>query len=87
MAWRIVKQPNDKLARFSDIVDDFTDFNMTKNEAVKMCCTVHNMSVRAAEEKVRRGINDSKRWADEIETIAVVHGENVAKERTQQLSE
>lgn len=28
MAWRIVRQPNGKLARFSDIVDNFTHTNI-----------------------------------------------------------
>jgi hypothetical protein len=35
MAWRIVKQPNGLYARFSDIVDNFTHYNMDRNEAIE----------------------------------------------------
>jgi hypothetical protein len=35
MAWRIVKQPNGLYARWSDIVDMFTDMNMTRAQALK----------------------------------------------------
>jgi hypothetical protein len=35
MAWRIVKQPNGLLARFSDVVDNFTAVDMTKQEAIE----------------------------------------------------
>jgi len=37
MAWRIVKQPNGLLAKFSDIVDTFTNLNMTEEEALACC--------------------------------------------------
>ena len=32
MAWRIVQQPDGKLARFSDVCDDFTDVDLTYEE-------------------------------------------------------
>lgn len=37
MGWRMVRQPNGKLARFSDVVDDFTDFDLTAEEAFVLC--------------------------------------------------
>jgi len=37
MAWRILQQPNGLLARFSDIVDGFTHYNMHEQEAVNFC--------------------------------------------------
>lgn len=37
MAWRIVRQPNGKLARFADPVDDFTHMNMDILEAYELC--------------------------------------------------
>lgn len=40
MGWRIVRQPNGLLARFSDPIDDFTDFNMTEAEALDLCRTL-----------------------------------------------
>jgi len=41
MAWRFVQTPDGKFARFSDIVDNFTDYNMTFEEAVELC-KAHN---------------------------------------------
>ncbi len=84
MGWRIVKQPNGKLARFSDIVDNFTHINMTKEEALEVCR--EHLGRRDAEEKVQRGIEDHKpwqdgvpgsgleRWNDCIKTIQTIHG-------------
>ena len=37
MAWRIVVQPNGKYAKFSDVVDNFTDYDMTKDEVFELC--------------------------------------------------
>lgn len=91
MAWRIVKQPNKNLARFSDIVDDFTHMNMTKDEAIELCSTY--MGSRNATIKVQAGIDDIKpwtidekgmglaRWMDCIQTIEMVHGVGVAQDR------
>lgn len=39
MAWRVVVQPDKKYAVFSDIVDNFTLFNMTREDAVDYCFT------------------------------------------------
>ena len=36
MAWRIVVQPNGKYAKFSDVVDNFTDYDMTKDEVFEL---------------------------------------------------
>ena len=32
MNWRVIRQPDGKYARFSDIVDDFTHFDLTREE-------------------------------------------------------
>ena len=91
MAWRIVKQPNGKLARFSDIVDDFTDMNMTEDEAFDLCR--HYLGVEDSKRKVRAGVEDwipwtvetpgdgTTRWIDSIETILDVHGSDTAQNR------
>lgn len=87
MAWRFVQQPNGLLARFSDIVDDFTDYDMTHRDAVRLCMTEHGMSTKEAHLKVERGwMAGMTRWPDEIETIRSVHGSPVAKERVEMLS-
>jgi hypothetical protein len=82
MAWRIVKQPDGLLARFSEVVDNFTAVNMTEQEAVEEC-QLRGLSLAEAKEKVRRGIEDEPvrgfvertandgldRWRDALETI------------------
>ena len=92
MAWRIVRQPNGKLARFSDIVDDFTEMDMTRAEALDLC-RIYNMGIKESRRKVQAGVEDWKpwtvgvrgdgtdRWEDCLRTITIVHGENVAQER------
>ena len=74
MAWRIVKQPNGLLARFSEVVDNFTHANLTVAEAMELC--VEDMSVAAATQKVQRGIDSDSRWTEAIGIIRRVHGED-----------
>lgn len=90
MAWRIVKQPNGKLARFSTVVDDFTDMDMTESETFELCR--EQVGVDGAKRKVQAGLEDwkpwtvgakgngSERWKDSLKTITNVHGNAVAKE-------
>ena len=90
MAWRIVKQPNGLLARFSDVVDNFTHVNMTEQEAFRVC---HGcLGVDDAKKKVLAGVEDWKpwtygikgdgleRWEASISTIRNVHGEKVLQD-------
>lgn len=84
--WRLVKQPNGKLARFSDIVDDFTHFDMDDAEALDVCLE-HNCGRDDAMAKVRRARADEpwdtpwkgpadglNRWRDSLETVQAIHG-------------
>jgi len=74
MAWRIVQQPDGKLARFSEVVDDFTDVDMTYEEALDECIR-QGMSVIDAIEKVKRGIEaGNARYLESLETIRTIHG-------------
>ncbi len=89
MAWRIVKQPNGLLARFSDVVDNFTAVDMTVDEAIEECKS-QGMGHEDAVAKVDRGVTDEPvagwvertaddgldRWRDCLGTIRVVHGED-----------
>jgi len=89
MAWRIVKQPNGLLARFSDIVDDFTNLNMTESEAFE-CCREY-CGIEDAKRKVLAGVQDWKpwtngvlgsgldRWNDSIKTIMSVRGDEAVQ--------
>lgn len=90
MAWRFVKQPNGLLARFSEVVDDFTDYDMTEAEATayawELGCGPYS------EEKVRNGIenkavfgDDANRFEEAIGIVLAVHGREVAAERRRML--
>jgi predicted component of type VI protein secretion system len=37
MGATICKQPNGKYARYSSVVDDFTDINMTEDDYIQLC--------------------------------------------------
>lgn len=87
MAWRIVQQPNKLLAIFSDIVDDFTWYDMTEEEAVQVCIDEYDMGPKSAREKVQRGVDAGMaRWNDEIETIRSIHGDTRADECIKDMS-
>lgn len=91
MGWRIVKQPNGLLSRFSDIVDDFTHMDLTHDEAVE-ACNDEGCDPRHSEQKVKAGEEDHipwtstpgsglDRWNDCIKTVRNVHGDETANER------
>ena len=74
MAWRIVQQPNGKLARFSDVCDDFTDVDMTFGDAIDECIC-RGMSVMDAIEKIKRGTEAGNAlYLECLETIRTIHG-------------
>lgn len=88
MAWRIVQQPNGLLARFSDVVDDFTIFHMTREEAEEECRSSPGMGSLESQQKVQRGIDaGSARWQESLRIIRNVHGEEIAQERETELSQ
>lgn len=88
MAWRFVKQPDGRLARFSDIVDNFTHYNMDADEAVRMCIEEYDLGPVAAQLKVERGVDDDHcgqwgprvaddgldRWRDSLTTLGGCSG-------------
>jgi hypothetical protein len=92
MAWCFVRQPNGLLARWSDVVDDFTHSNLSAQDALEVCKAEHGMAEDAAERKVQGGIEDWKpwtdrvqgsgldRWQDSLESIRRVHGDARAQE-------
>jgi len=85
MAWRFVRQPNGKLARYSDVVENFTHFNLSREEAVRVALA-ENCGAKEAEIKVRAGEEDHKpwrvnvpgdgteRWRDCLESIREITG-------------
>lgn len=87
MGWRIVQQPNGFFARFSEIVDDFTDCDMSQDEAVTLCIEKYQMGRDDALWKVQRGVGAGRSRFDEaIEIIRDEHGQERANECVMQMS-
>ncbi len=87
MAWRIIAQPNGRFARFSSIVDDVTDYDLTRDEAVALCMQEHGMNQQDAEAKVQRGIDAGRSRFDEaMRRIAERHGKARAQARWRMMS-
>ena len=84
MGWRLVRQPNGLLAMFSDIVDDFTAYDMTDEEAFIECRDKGGVDV--ARQKIQRANEHPERFDDEIETIELIHGKAEAEKRRKELS-
>ena len=84
MAWRIVIQPNGRYAKFSDVVDNFTDYDMTRDEAFELCRDAAGVSV--AEYKLRQAELDPKRFERELQRIRDTHGDSEAESVRNQLS-
>jgi hypothetical protein len=98
MAWRFVKQPNGLLARFSEVVDDFTEYDMSVSDALEYCKPL--MGTLDANGKVDRALADDMtgigqasplgdgldRFRDAIATIKQIHGYETALERERELS-
>jgi hypothetical protein len=85
MAWRVVKQPSGRYAIFSEVVDNFTLIDATRDEMVRECCQ-KGMGVIEAIEKVDRAFKDQavrrngSRWSEAIDIIRDVHGEAALRE-------
>lgn len=84
----MVRQPNGKFARFSDVVDNFTHINLTREEAVLLCqdcglsedwSEVKVMSAESESVLGKNGLENGppdglRRWRESIETIDAIHG-------------
>jgi len=94
----IVKQPNGLYARFSTIVDSFTHYGMTVEEAYEVCH--RDMGIDDAKAKVQRGVEDDmtgfslavarlpdglNRWRDALHTIAICLGEKALDEAVKEI--
>lgn len=87
MAWRFVKQPSGLYARYSEIVDNFTDVNLKREAAVALGvmlfegdhstledATRLEAAIHLAAAKVAEADRHPDRWAAALEEIARVHG-------------
>ena len=61
MGQRLVVTPNGKYAAFSDIVDHFIAYDMTKDEALKFCVDEWGLGPNGSESKVTSADYD-KTW-------------------------
>ena len=72
MPSRFVLQPDGKLARFSENVDNFTHYDMSREDAFEVA--FEDMGREAAVDKVQRGFDNPERWKEELWTIFNAHG-------------
>lgn len=81
MGVRFLQQPNGLFAVFSEIVDDFTWFDMTEDDAIAHCDRERwhlDKFERCKEHGCRY------RWHEAIRVIDMVHGRSTAIERAVQ---
>jgi hypothetical protein len=76
MAWRFVKQPNGRYARFSEIVDIFTHMNMRPEDTYNIFRTY---SPELIDVKLAGADNEPGRWDEAIEIIETMHGKSKAQ--------
>lgn len=87
MGWRFVKQPNGLYARFSEIVDNFTDFDLTGKDAEYIAINEYNCGLETAKQKIyladiemnpytRKTEYPLYRWNECLRIIENVHGKN-----------
>lgn len=75
----IVKQPNGLYARFSTMIDDFTDFDMTRQDYVDLCVErVTETATRDANEIIdaieRHGTHRGETIEGAMESVMDHHG-------------
>ena len=86
MAWKLVEQPNGLLARWSDVVDNFTHYDMTEFDAWNLCREEHGVMEQAAADKIRRAREEDSRFLGCLADIKAVHGKDEAKKMKKLLS-
>jgi len=89
MAWRIVRQPNGLFARFSDVVDHFTHYDMDEHEVLAVCAG-KGMCEISSQEKLQSAVDDiledgshgdgGSRWKECLEQIVRCFGEDGLKD-------
>ena len=85
MGWRIIKQPDGLFARFSEIVDDFINYDMTEDDVIELCKMSYNMDNIGSQGKLQRAIDNPQRWDEALKIIEAIHGIDAANERRQMI--
>jgi hypothetical protein len=74
-------------ARFTDVVDNFTDVGMTRDQAASMCVVQLGMTVADAVKKVNAADADLARFRECLDTIELIHGRHESAVATRLISE
>ena len=80
MGWKIVQQPDGNLARFTSVVNNFTDMGMSDAKALSVCQDYVNHS--QAKSIVMRALNwpdPEREWEDCLRIIVDAHGYEALK--------
>jgi hypothetical protein len=85
MGNRAIKQPNGLYARFSEIVDDFTHVNCSREELWNYYR--NEGGIECANGKLQRADKSLDRFDEAISIIASVHNKKLAEARRKELSE
>lgn len=98
MGVRFVKQPDGKLAIFSEVVDDFTYYDLTVEGAVGVCLKeFRDRSEEEAMRRINRALEEQPehrgyahpnglgRWEEALEAITLQHGIDHLKETLQEI--
>lgn len=86
MGWRLIKQPNGLYARFSDVEDDFTQYNMSQEEVLQIGAEFWDVSQALLREKIGTANDDPQGFNEAIDVIRRVHGKDRAEEKLERLS-
>ena len=85
MGNRAIKQPNGFYARFSEIVDDFTHANNSREELWSFYRD--EGGVECANGKMQRADENANKFDEAISIIECIHGKKLADERRKKLSD
>ena len=85
MGVRAVVQPNGLFARFSEVVDHFTDINMTEPEAMDVFR--NECGSRETANKIDRAKENPGRYKECIRIIKRVHGKEEVEQFERELTE
>lgn len=72
-------QPNGLLARFTDVVDNFTEYDMTPNEALQGCVERYGYTKDQAMNKILSAFKDHDRFQSCLDIIEIIHGPESCK--------
>lgn len=82
----VVVQPSGQYATFSTVVDDFTAYDMTREECAELLL---EHRVEEAKREIEKGIQRAEqetaiRYQKSIATVSFHHGEAIAKTRREE---